>query len=173
MDLKIEESKFPGPAIRTSDPTISIVPVPSRNALEDYILFFYKAKKIVFWQLSDRIRLHGDNIEVQRERNPDLDMIFTDVGRQEVFWRSSRADVVNKKIIDVAFTIKADTDLGNKEEFEEMTQIFFEMMQWMQRGVGAMFRGTTSNEKFPFRRIRVGFDIQFLEQLKFENSPWV
>ena len=84
IDLKSVGLEFLAPTIRTSDPEISVVIVPNNQSIEDVYLFNFKGKRFAFAKPSQRARLHSDIFSELSERNPDLDMVFTNVGQPVV-----------------------------------------------------------------------------------------
>jgi hypothetical protein len=61
-------------------------------------------------------------------------MIFTNVGQPEVRWHNPIARVGRAKLIAESFNLEAESDLGDPIDFEAMSAVFFEPIQWMGEG---------------------------------------
>lgn len=164
MEPKSESRELKAPTIRTSDPDIYVVFVPNPSLLEKVYLFFFRGKKFAFAKPSLQTKLHDNTIGELKERNPHLDIVFTDVGRPEVNWFDPMAKVVGKTFVEEKFRLSADTEFGGPKEFNETTNLFFELMAWTSRDTTTMYLGHTQNSSVPFKPVIAGLDREFLKK---------
>lgn len=152
------------PTIRTVEPGISIVFVPTSMNADEAFLMHYHGTSIVFSRPGEASRMHNHKLEELAIENPGVDFVVSSIG-ELAWWQYRAVDPDNGERVTKIVKVAADPKFKNRKQQDEMTRLFRELMAWATEGGLAMVRGTNANPRQEFGKKVVGFDKNLTDRL--------
>ncbi len=160
MDYQKHGPPFAAPTIRTTNPEIKVVFVPTAMHADDAYLMQHYETSIVFSRPGGMSIMHSNKIDRIKEENPGVDLIFDGIGEQ-VEW----VEYIPGSPDSLIHKVPSAKSFKNLQEQEFMTTLFCELMAWSAYGELAMSNGGLRNGKIKLERAIAGFARNLLERM--------
>lgn len=153
MDYQNSKAPYVAPTIRTADPEVSIVFVPTPMSYDEAFLMQYHGVSIVFSRPGCASRMHNDELEQLTNRNPGLDFVIKDIGHATK-WTNTVLNHITEKVEHETYDLPSVCKFRDLEEQETMTTLFCELMAWATEGAIDMARGRCASDNIEWAKKR-------------------